>query len=76
MNQYERLIWHFGIGITPLKNKIRTSFTCLIESKNMNGKLVKRLCFPVITWNRKTFIEASCANNIHTGENFFCSCYF
>ena len=24
----------------------------------------------------KTFIEASCNSNIHTGEKVFCSCYF
>ena len=24
----------------------------------------------------KTFIEASCNNNMHTGEKVFCSCYF
>ena len=29
----------------------------------------------VITW-KKTLIKASCTNNIQTGANVFCSCYF
>ena len=27
----------------------------------------------VITWSKKTFIEASCTNNIHTGEKVLCT---
>ena len=30
----------------------------------------KKQCFLVTTWNRKTFIKASCTNKTDIGENF------
>ena len=32
---------------------------------------MKKQFLPVITWNKKTLIEKSCTNNVHTGEKFF-----
>ena len=31
----------------------------------------KKLFLPVVTWDKKIFIEASCTNSKHTGETFF-----
>ena len=36
----------------------------------------KKLCSPVIKWNKNPFIKASCTNNIHAGETIFCNYYF
>ena len=34
-------------------------------------KFYKNLFLPVVTWNKKVFIELSYSNNKHTGENVF-----
>ena len=36
-----------------------------------NVNFLRKLCVPVITWNKKTFIEASYTINIDTREKVF-----
>lgn len=70
------LYFNFGISIVRIKNIIQT-FKSLI-SKNMDFEkglrvtinVYKKQCFLVTTWNRKTFIKASCTNKTDIGENF------
>ena len=67
------------------QRKIRTSFKTLVSKKttiwrlkksHSNDKLLEKITSSSYHMEQKTFIEASCIYNIHTGENHFCSCYF
>ena len=67
------------------KRKIRTSFKTLVSKKetvwclkksHSNDKLLENITSSSYNMEQKTFIEASCIYNIHTGKKFFCSCYF
>ena len=68
-----------------ITHKIRTFFKTL-ASKNVaksrlkksqrNNKLSRKPMFFSYHREWKTFIEASCTNNIRTGENAVCSCHF
>ena len=33
-------------------------------------------CLPVVTWNKKTFIEANCINGTHIWKDFFAATTF
>ena len=82
------LFWNFGISIMLLswrKHKIWTSFKTLGSKKVVKWRLKKfqsndKLSRKVMSFSYhiewKTFTEASCTNNIHTGEKTFCSATF
>ena len=46
------------------------------KKSHSNDKLLEKITSFSYHMEQKTFIEASCIYNIHTGENHFCSCYF
>ena len=65
--------------------KIWTSFKTLVSKKatiwqlkksHSNDRLLEKITSSSYHMEQKTFIEASCIYNIHTGEKNFCSCYF
>ena len=73
------LLWRYGL------RKIRTSFKTLVSKKttiwrmkksHRNDKLLEKITSSSYHMEQKTFIEASCINNIHTGEKNFCTCWF
>ena len=45
-----------------------------VEKSDRNDKLLEKRTSSSYHMEQKTFIEASCIYNIHTGENHFCSC--
>ena len=80
------LIISISISTTLLLwRKIRTSFKILVSKKtttwrlkksHSNDKLWEKITSSSYHMEQKTFIEAICIYNIHTGENHFCSCSF
>ena len=66
-------------------HKLRTSFKTLaskevakwrLKKSQSNDKLSRKVMSFSYHIEWKTFIEASCTNNIYTGEKTFCSCVF
>ena len=88
---YDRFFWNLALALVSTAlllwryGKIRTSFKTLVSKKTAirqlkksycNDKLWEKITSSSYHMEQKTFIEASCIYNIHTGENHFCSCYF
>ena len=65
------------------ERKIRTFKTLVSKNKiwwlkksHSNDKLLEKITSSSYHMEQKTFIEASCIYNIHTGGKMFCSCCF
>ena len=47
-----------------------------VEKSHSNDKLLEKIISSSYHMEQKTYVKASCNNNIDTGEKFFCNCYF
>ena len=65
--------------------EIRTSFKTLVSKKttiwwlkksDSNDKLWEKITSSSYHMEQKKFMEAGYIYNMHTGENYFCGCYF
>ena len=81
---YDSFILKFSISIS-ISTAMLLSFKILVSKKTAiwrlkkshgNDKLLEKITSSSYHMEQKTFIEARCIYNIHTGRKHFCSCYF